>query len=112
MASDQYMEQLMGLDVQEKNNANTKMPSSNKNESKNEVKKSEKDGDGSLKLPLESSPYVKYNDLEDYKRQGYGTEGHLEPKHHLSTGTDAPTLDGSEMPNDNDNQVDVDMKLK
>ncbi|OVA00660.1 Late embryogenesis abundant protein [Macleaya cordata] len=47
-------------------------------------------------LPLESSPYVKYSNLEDYKRQGYGTEGHLEPKP-SQTGcpTDAPTPSGN-----------------
>lgn len=48
-------------------------------------------------LPLESSPYVNYSTLEDYKRKGYGTQGHLEP---VETGkggsaTGAPTLSGS-----------------
>ncbi|XP_026402432.1 uncharacterized protein LOC113298013 [Papaver somniferum] len=47
-------------------------------------------------LPLESSPYVKYSDIEDYKRQGYGTEGHLQPKTGLGAGaTDAPTPSGT-----------------
>ncbi|XP_021286685.1 uncharacterized protein LOC110418316 [Herrania umbratica] len=48
-------------------------------------------------LPLESSPYVKYRDLEDYKRQAYGTEGHLpvEIKQGASGSTDAPTLTGA-----------------
>ncbi|KAK9269944.1 hypothetical protein L1049_025517 [Liquidambar formosana] len=47
-------------------------------------------------LPLESSPYVKYTDLEDYKRKAYGTEGHLDPKPGRGAGgTDAPTLSGS-----------------
>ncbi|KAK9135618.1 hypothetical protein Syun_014948 [Stephania yunnanensis] len=46
-------------------------------------------------LPMQSSPYVKYSDLEDYKRQGYGTEGHIEPKPDQGGGaTDAPTLSG------------------
>ncbi|XP_018851682.1 uncharacterized protein LOC109013892 [Juglans regia] len=46
-------------------------------------------------LPWEESPYVKYNDLEDYKRQGYGTEGHIQPKPGRGAGsTDAPTLSG------------------
>ncbi|KAJ8640731.1 hypothetical protein MRB53_017425 [Persea americana] len=54
-------------------------------------------GSGQLQsLPMESSPYVKYSDLEDYKQQGYGTGGHMEP---VETGkgggsTDAPTLSG------------------
>lgn len=47
-------------------------------------------------LPLEDSPYVKYKDLEDYKRQGYGTEGHLQPQTGRGGGaTDAPTLSGA-----------------
>lgn len=47
-------------------------------------------------LPLESSPYVKYTDLEDYKNKAYGTQGHLEPKPGQGGGgTDAPTLSGS-----------------
>lgn len=49
-------------------------------------------------LPLESSPYVKYKDLEDYKTKGYGAEGHLEPKPNHGGGTDAPTLSGSGFP--------------
>ncbi|KAL3736479.1 hypothetical protein ACJRO7_025426 [Eucalyptus globulus] len=46
-------------------------------------------------LPLESSPYVKYTDLKDYKNIAYGTQGHLEPKPGHGGGTDAPTLFGS-----------------
>lgn len=48
-------------------------------------------------LPLESSPYVKYSDLEDYKQQGYGTHGHLptvDTSRHAGA-TDGPTLSGS-----------------
>ncbi|KAL3640315.1 hypothetical protein CASFOL_015283 [Castilleja foliolosa] len=47
-------------------------------------------------LPTETSPYTQYKDLEDYKKQGYGTEGHLEPKsgHGAAGSTDAPTLSG------------------
>lgn len=46
-------------------------------------------------LPMKDSPYVKYKDLEDYKRQGYGTEGHLKPQTGRGGGaTDAPTLSG------------------
>ncbi|XP_072996044.1 uncharacterized protein [Typha latifolia] len=50
-----------------------------------------------VKLPTESSPYVKYKDLEDYKMQGYGTQGHEQPvdRPHHGGGTDAPTLSGS-----------------
>ncbi|XP_031398483.1 uncharacterized protein LOC116209057 [Punica granatum] len=50
-------------------------------------------------LPMQSSPYVKYTDLEDYKRKGYGTEGHLEPKPiQGGSGTDAPTVSGNGPP--------------
>ena len=47
-------------------------------------------------LPMVDSPYLKHKDLEDYKRQGYGTEGHLQPKPGRGAGsTDAPTLSGA-----------------
>ncbi|XVF17564.1 hypothetical protein REPUB_Repub10bG0134200 [Reevesia pubescens] len=50
-------------------------------------------------LPLEDSPYVKYKDLEDYKRQGYGAEGHQKPKpgRGAASSTDAPTLSGANL---------------
>ncbi|KAK9265452.1 hypothetical protein L1049_010786 [Liquidambar formosana] len=52
-------------------------------------------------LPLETSPYTQYSDLEDYKRQGYGTEGHLQPKTGRGAGsTDAPTLSGAAVSTD------------
>lgn len=35
-----------------------------------------------VQLPLESSPYVKYNDLEEYKRHAYVTLPRLQPYHH------------------------------
>ncbi|GFP78920.1 hypothetical protein PHJA_000035500 [Phtheirospermum japonicum] len=60
-------------------------------------KKDEKDKKVNLEgLPTETSPYTQYKDLEDYKKQGYGTEGHLEPKpgHGAAGSTDAPTLSG------------------
>ncbi|TKY75361.1 Late embryogenesis abundant protein, LEA-18 [Spatholobus suberectus] len=31
-------------------------------------------------LPLQSRPYVKYDDVEEYKHNAYGTQGHLQPK--------------------------------
>ncbi|KAL8034291.1 hypothetical protein ABFX02_12G018600 [Erythranthe guttata] len=44
-------------------------------------------------LPVDTSPYTQYKDLEDYKKQGYGTQGHLQPKpgHGAAGSTDAPT---------------------
>ncbi|KAK7386384.1 hypothetical protein VNO78_26578 [Psophocarpus tetragonolobus] len=52
-------------------------------------------GESESGLPKES-PYLKYKDLEDYKRQGYGTEGHQEPKPGRGAGsTEAPTLSGA-----------------
>ncbi|WCJ39954.1 Late embryogenesis abundant protein group 6 [Euphorbia peplus] len=49
-------------------------------------------------LPLESSPYVNYKDLEDYKSQAYGTQGHQPVKPNQGPGgTDAPTLSGTHL---------------
>lgn len=49
-----------------------------------------------VKLPLESSPYVGYKDVEDYKMRGYGAHGHLPTVDQVGGGgTDAPTLSGS-----------------
>ena len=63
----------------------------------NETKSTNDAGKGNLEgLPFEDSPYVKYEDLEDYKRQGYGTQGHLQPKEGRGAGaTEAPTLSGA-----------------
>lgn len=50
-------------------------------------------------LPIEDSPYLQYKDLEDYKQQGYGTQGHQQPKTGRGAGaTEAPTLSGSAPP--------------
>lgn len=62
-----------------------------------EERKSEREKERSEGIPLESSPYVNYKDLEDYKNQAYGTQGHLQPKPGRGGGggpTDAPTLSG------------------
>lgn len=47
-------------------------------------------------LPMETSPYTQYKDLEDYKKQGYGTQGHLQPQpgRGAASSTDAPTETG------------------
>ncbi|KAG1368598.1 hypothetical protein COCNU_14G010660 [Cocos nucifera] len=60
-------------------------------------KASEEGAKGIQGLPLESSPYVKYSDLEDYKQQGYGTHGHLPTIDTSRRGgaTDAPTISGA-----------------
>ncbi|GLT94551.1 hypothetical protein SLE2022_122870 [Rubroshorea leprosula] len=50
-------------------------------------------------LPMETSPYLKYKDVEDYKLNAYGTQGHLPVKPGKDGGgggTDAPTLSGSD----------------
>ncbi|KAK1275423.1 hypothetical protein QJS04_geneDACA001640 [Acorus gramineus] len=62
---------------------------------KNEMKKNSEE-----ELPMQSSPYLKYSNLEDYKRQAYGSEGHKEPVEVKGggSGTDAPTLSGSGLP--------------
>lgn len=65
-------------------------PEEHRNEKKLEDQKNTLEG-----LPLETSPYVQYKDIEDYKRQGYGAEGHLQPKPGRAAGsTDAPTVTG------------------
>lgn len=51
-------------------------------------------------LPVKSSPYLQHEDLEDYKRRGYGTEGHQLPVDRGGGGTEAPTLSGSGLPHD------------
>ncbi|XVF34167.1 hypothetical protein REPUB_Repub18cG0035000 [Reevesia pubescens] len=45
-------------------------------------------------LPLETNPYLKYKDLEDYKKKAYGTKRHLDVKENqaASGSTDSPTL--------------------
>ncbi|XP_047312361.1 uncharacterized protein LOC124915650 [Impatiens glandulifera] len=47
-------------------------------------------------LPIESSPYTQYKDLEDYKQQAYGTQGHQQPQpgRGAAASTDAPTVAG------------------
>jgi Late embryogenesis abundant protein 18 len=53
--------------------------------------------EGMIMSANESSPYVQYHDLEDYKMKGYGTHGHLptvNPPRHAGA-TDAPTPSGS-----------------
>ncbi|KAL1532983.1 hypothetical protein AAHA92_32931 [Salvia divinorum] len=44
-------------------------------------------------LPVDTSPYTQYKDLDDYKKQGYGAEGHLQPNpgRGAAASTDAPT---------------------
>lgn len=67
-------------------------------ESKEENKRNEEGerGKGPEGLPTQESPYVKYKDIEDYKRHGYGAEGHLEPKQGRGAGaTDGPTPSGA-----------------
>jgi hypothetical protein len=74
-----------------------------KNREQNE-RKPESGETGKLEgLPMEDSPYLKYKDLEDYKRQGYGTEGHQQPKPGRGAGsTDAPTLSGGAVSSETD----------
>ncbi|PIA64546.1 hypothetical protein AQUCO_00100198v1 [Aquilegia coerulea] len=63
---------------------------STKSEENREVEKEKEKEDTTLKgLPLKS---------KDYKRKGYGTEGHMEPKQGLGGGaTDAPTPSGGDL---------------
>ncbi|KAL3833278.1 hypothetical protein ACJIZ3_008014 [Penstemon smallii] len=60
-------------------------------------RKQENEKKGNLEgLPVDTSPYTQYKDLEDYKKQGYGTQGHLQPQpgRGAAASTDAPTLAG------------------
>ncbi|KAL2906385.1 putative ribose/galactose/methyl galactoside import ATP-binding protein [Bienertia sinuspersici] len=68
----------------------------NKSDTKqNDDKKQSEEAKKLEGLPIETSPYVQYKDLDDYKEQAYGTEGHLAPKAgHGAGGTDAPTPSG------------------
>ncbi|XP_065866473.1 uncharacterized protein [Euphorbia lathyris] len=76
--------------MEKQNEEREKKQQQEENEEKN------KDLEG---LPLESSPYVKYTDLEDYKSQAYGTQGHQTVKPNQGAGgTDAPTLSGTNLP--------------
>ncbi|KAL6655365.1 hypothetical protein ACP70R_006191 [Stipagrostis hirtigluma subsp. patula] len=54
----------------------------------------------SVQLPTETSPYVQYDGLEDYKLRGYGAQGHLPVSDvpHGGSGTDAPTIPGTAVP--------------
>ncbi|XP_031473445.1 uncharacterized protein LOC116245948 [Nymphaea colorata] len=52
---------------------------------------------GQEELPLESSPYVKHN-LEEYKQEAYGTQGHMQPVDRGAGSTDAPTPSGGTLP--------------
>ena len=66
---------------------------------KDETKGAGESGKGSIEgLPFEDSPYLKCKDLEDYKCQGYGTQGHQQPKPGRGPGaTDAATLSGADV---------------
>ncbi|RWR97684.1 LEA_6 domain-containing protein [Cinnamomum micranthum f. kanehirae] len=59
--------------------------------------------EGLESLPLESSPYVNYSDLEDYKSKGYGTRGHLKPAENGKGGgaTGAPHPSSTTLTNSN-----------
>ncbi|XP_058735854.1 uncharacterized protein LOC131607921 [Vicia villosa] len=56
-------------------------------------------GKGAIEgLAIEHSPYLNYKDLEDYKNQGYGAQGHEQPKEGRGAGaTEAPTLSGADV---------------
>ncbi|CAN0927328.1 hypothetical protein LINGRAHAP2_LOCUS35837 [Linum grandiflorum] len=49
-----------------------------------------------VKLPMESSPYTGYSNVEEYKLRGYGAQGHQSVNpNQAHTSTDAPTLSGT-----------------
>nr|AWJ68133.1 late embryogenesis abundant [Cleistogenes songorica] len=65
-----------------------------------------------VQLPTETSPYVQYDNLEDYKMRGYGAQGHLPVSDvlHGGSGTDAPTVPGTAVPVANPNRRDDDVR--
>lgn len=71
-----------------------------------QLKREEEASAKSNELPLESSPYVKYSDLEEYKKNAYGTQGHLPvvDNNRGAGATDAPTISGNGL---SEGQVDL-----
>lgn len=69
-------------------------------EATKEKREQRKAGDAEVQLPTETSPYVQYDNLEDYKMRGYGAQGHLPVSDvpHGGSGTDAPTVPGTAVP--------------
>ncbi|TQE12171.1 hypothetical protein C1H46_002241 [Malus baccata] len=68
----------------------------------NQKQQSRKPAEGEAKgkveegLPMKDSPYLQYDNLEDYKRQAYGTEGHQQVEPGRGAGsTEAPTVSGT-----------------
>jgi len=57
-------------------------------------------GSDTVQLPTETSPYVQYEGLEDYKMRGYGAQGHLPVSDvpHGGSGTEAPIVPGTAIP--------------
>ncbi|XP_050378646.1 uncharacterized protein LOC126795958 [Argentina anserina] len=52
--------------------------------------------DAKLEQAMKDSPYLQYDNLEDYKRQGYGTEGHQQVQPGRGAGsTEGPTESGA-----------------
>ncbi|XP_066397464.1 uncharacterized protein [Miscanthus floridulus] len=70
-------------------------------ERQQQQRKAADEGDNdTVQLPTETSPYVQYEGLEDYKMRGYGAQGHLPVSDvpHGGTGTEAPTVPGTAIP--------------
>ncbi|KAM0970834.1 hypothetical protein ACFX13_019109 [Malus domestica] len=68
----------------------------------NQKQQSRKPAEGEAKgkveeeLSMKDSPYLQYDNLEDYKRQAYGTEGHQQVEPGRGAGsTEAPTVSGT-----------------
>ncbi|EER99074.1 hypothetical protein BDA96_02G254500 [Sorghum bicolor] len=64
-------------------------------------RKAAAEGEGdTVQLPTETSPYVRYEGIEDYKMRGYGAQGHLPVSDvpHGGSGTEAPTVPGTAIP--------------
>lgn len=70
-------------------------------ERQQQQRKAAAEGEGdTVQLPTETSPYVQYDGIEDYKMRGYGAQGHLPVSDvpHGGSGTEAPTVPGTAIP--------------
>lgn len=80
--------------------ASTKVGESESARDENEKRRNYEQQQAQTPTVNETSPYVRYADLEDYKIKAYGSPGHLPvvDRPHHGGGTDAPTLSSSGLP--------------
>lgn len=76
------------------------MEAAKERQQQQQQRKAAADEGDTVQLPTETSPYVQYEGLEDYKMRGYGAQGHLPVSDvpHGGSGTEAPTVPGTAIP--------------